>query len=322
MSTLTAAVIGLGRIGLDFDYGASTPETVLSHSRAYALHPGFELVAGVDRDAKQRRRFEALYRVPAYASVAALHAAVKPNVVSVAVSTDGLTSAFREALGGAPRAILCEKPFALDADEAAAALALAHEAGCEVMVNYVRRYEPGVRELKAVIDGGAIGRIRRGQAWYGKGLYNNAAHAVDLLRLLLGEVSSTEVLRPGRALGADCEPDFLIRIGDAEVWFLAHDHEDYSFGNLDLLGERGRVVYARGGAEIDVWHAEPSAVFEGYRVLGVPQRIPAAMSTYQMHVVDGLWAMLTRGADNLSGGDSAVRTLRVLDEIRKQRHVR
>ena len=320
MSVLTAAVVGLGRIGLEFDYGSDSPDFVLTHSRAYAMHPGFRLVAGVDRDAGQRRRFETLYRAPAFESVAAMHAAIQPEVLSVAVATPALTATFREALEGRPKAILCEKPFALDAEEASASLELARHAGCTVMVNYIRRYEPGVRALRALLADGTLGTVEKGQAWYAKGLYNNASHTIDLLRLLLGEVDAVEVLKPGRVLGRDCEPDFLVRIGHAEIWFLAHAYENYSFGSLDLLAGKGRVLYGRGGHEIDLWKVEPSAVFEGYRVLGAaPERIPTAMSRYQAHVLDGLWATVTGGARNASDGENAVANLRVLDEIGRKR---
>lgn len=324
MSVLTAAVVGLGNVGLELDYDSDAPEVVSTHCRAYATHPRFRLVAGIDVDAVQRRRFEERYHAPSYASVSAMKAALRPDVISVAVPTRALTASFVEAVACAPKAILCEKPFATSAGAGAASLELAREAGCAVMVNYVRRYEPGVRALKAKIDSGAFGAIQRGQAWYAKGLYNNGSHAIDLLRLLLGEAGGIEVLKPGRALGADCEPDFLIRFGEAEVWFLAHRHEHYSFGEIDLLGDEGRVLYARGGQQIDIWSVESSALFAGYRVLGAAQRIGSSMSNYQMHVLDGLCATLTQGAPNLSDAQNALATLRVLDDVAKQRleHVR
>lgn len=318
MSALTAAVVGLGAIGLEYDYDDRTQEKILTHARAYARHPGFRLVAGVDPDPVQRRRFETRYRVPAYASLAEMNG-VTPEVVSIAVPAPALTQAFGEALGCAPRAILCEKPFAQSAAEGAACLARAREAGCLVAVNYVRRFDPGVHALKADLDAGRFGAIARGHAWYAKGLFNNASHAIDLLRLLLGEAQAVEVLRPGRELGGDCEPDFVVRFGEADVWFLAHRHEHFAFGQIDLLAAAGRILLGRGGHAIETYATQASPDFPGYRVLSAPQSVPGDMGRYQLHVLDGLWDALSGRRPMSSDGESALRTLSVLDEIRRQR---
>ena len=55
--------------------------------------------------------------------------------------------------------VLCEKPFAMNADEAAAVIDAASSAGKRVVEAFHYRYHPGFKQLLAWIDAGAIGRV-------------------------------------------------------------------------------------------------------------------------------------------------------------------
>ena len=57
--------------------------------------------------------------------------------------------------------VLCEKPFAMNADEARAVLAAAEESGRRVIEAFHYRYHPGFAQLLAWIDAGAIGKVTR-----------------------------------------------------------------------------------------------------------------------------------------------------------------
>ena len=110
----------------------------------------------------------------------------------------------------AGKAVLCDKPFALDADEAAALEAQAHAAGVVALCNFEFRYAPGRVRLREMVHDGSVGAVEhvqllhhsagsrvplrkwgwlfdraRGGGWVGAW----ASHAVDNLRY----VFSTEV---------------------------------------------------------------------------------------------------------------------------------
>ena len=55
--------------------------------------------------------------------------------------------------------VLCEKPLALTAAEADAIAAAAGRAGVRVMEAFMYRHHPQTLQLKALVDGGAIGRL-------------------------------------------------------------------------------------------------------------------------------------------------------------------
>jgi predicted dehydrogenase len=111
------------------------------------------------------------------------------------------------------KAVLCDKPFALHADEASALLDDAQAAGAIALCNFEFRFHPIRRMLREIVRTGSLGRIEhvqwthlsagsrvpmrrygwlfdrtRGGGWIGAW----ASHAVDTLRWCFGEVTSVD----------------------------------------------------------------------------------------------------------------------------------
>jgi predicted dehydrogenase len=116
----------------------------------------------------------------------------------------------------AGRAVLCDKPFGRNADDAASMLALAHDAGVVHLLNFEFRYHPAREALRALVLGGAVGAVEHvqwtqfsagsrlplrrfgwlfdkhlGGGWIGAW----GSHALDFLRWTLGDlvVASAEL---------------------------------------------------------------------------------------------------------------------------------
>lgn len=316
MKRYGAAVVGLGNIGQGYDYHSD--ELILTHARAFARHPGFELLAGVDPDPGKRERFERQYRVPAYGVLSDLLAAASPEVIALAVPTERhsetLSLVLRDA---APRAVLCEKPMAATIAEGRGMLSAAAAGGCVLAVNYVRRFDPGVQELKQALDGCEYGQVYKGVAWYTKGLRENGTHLVDLSRYLLGEVVRFALIDRGRRPAIqDPEPDFRVRFGDTEVYFLAAREECFSHFRIELIATGGRIVYADGGNDVRGRRVRDDPVFSGYRQLDpANHRFRSDMGRYQLHALDSLYRHLTDGAPLVSDGQSALATQMLVEDI-------
>ena len=112
------------------------------------------------------------------------------------------------AIGGG-HAVLCDKPFGRNAEEAAEMCGLAHDAGVVNLVNYEFRQHPVRRQLRALVQGGAIGAVEHVQwtSWVsgwrtparpfrwsfdadlgGGWVRVYAAHNVDFVRWTFGEI--------------------------------------------------------------------------------------------------------------------------------------
>ena len=50
-------LVGLGQVGMGYDFDLAASEMVLSHANAFVGHPDFKVVGGVDPDPKACARF-------------------------------------------------------------------------------------------------------------------------------------------------------------------------------------------------------------------------------------------------------------------------
>jgi predicted dehydrogenase len=214
-------------------------------------------------------------------------------------------------------ALICEKPFTESVAHAQQILTLAGESDCSIAVNYGRRFDPSVIQLRKLIRDGNIGEIYKGTVWYSKGLYNNGSHFIDLLVFLLGPVTDVRILCRGRKwLDKDPEPDFCLTFQSGVVYFIAARDECYTFCNLELIGTSGMVRYDNSGADIEVRFARPHPVYNGYAILDSEgERMTGCLKRFQWHVFDNLYMHLTKEEALCSDGNSALETLRTIETI-------
>ena len=315
MTKYSVVVVGLGQIGMGYDYEDYAGEMALTHCSAFKRHPGFNLLGGVDKSAQKRARFEHKFGLPAHETLGGFLEVSVPDVIVVAVPTQFHGKVFEEALSCEPRLIVCEKPLSRDYDEARHFITQAANANVSVFVNHILRYEPSLLKIKALIDRGGFGKIYKGNVWYAKGLLNNGSHFVDLLAFLFGEMFDVRVFNAGRLWAdVDPEPDFQITCGNVDVVFRSTREEEFSFAQMELVGEKGLMLYSTtNGAFIRNIVSDP--LFPGYKILGDEQRLTLGLDTVQLNVVENLYAHLTDGEKLRSDGESALATLSYVREV-------
>ncbi|MBB5117614.1 inositol 2-dehydrogenase [Streptomyces eurocidicus] len=196
-STLGVAVVGTGRMGSDH---VRRLDEVISGARVTAV---------VDVDAERAKGVaRRLQGAAAYTDAAAAMAA--PDVDAVLIASPGpaheaaLLAAFAHDLP-----VLCEKP--LTPDPAAALRVLAAETRLgrrRVQVGFMRRYDAEYLRLKALLDGGGLGRplmlhcrhrnVATPPGFTEQMMINDSVvHEIDAARWLLGEeITAVTVLKP------------------------------------------------------------------------------------------------------------------------------
>lgn len=316
--TFGVVLVGLGQIGMTYDRALDPGVHVLTHARAFHQHPSFELLAGVDGNMRRRAEFAQAYGRPAYATVSEALQAFDPAVVAIAVPTKVHADVLEEVLAlRSPSAILCEKPLSYRLDEAASIVASCTHAGTRLFVNYVRRADPAVREIKARLESGQIARPLRGVAWYSKGLFNNGSHFFDLLQYWLGEMRLFKVVQAGRCWGTDPEPDFLATFAGGQIQFMAAREEDYSHYTVELVSPSGRLRYDLGGARVLWQPAILSVTSSGYSELDPnEQEILNDFGKIQWHVANQLAAAMVGQPAAICTGDQALSTIEHLNSIK------
>src|SRR6185503_14663011 len=196
---------------------------------------GFTVHSLVGRDvARTQRRAERLGIPFACGSLAEALERAEIDAVTIATPPDTHAPLAIEACA-AGRHVLCEKPFALDAVEAALMLEAARRAGVTHLVGHEFRWAPDRALVARAIATGAIGEPRtfslvqyvplvadpaarvpewwfdprRGGGWLGA----SGSHVVDQVRTWVGEIASVSAALPTvSARDAGAEDSFVVRV--------------------------------------------------------------------------------------------------------------
>ena len=245
--------------------------------------------------------------------------ATSVDVVVVASPTHLHAEAVQMALEfGRPKLILCEKPLSYTLHEAQEIVDGCRRYGCLLYVNYPRRVDPGVLEVKRRLETGAIVSPMKGVVWYTKGLLHNGSHFANLFEFWLGPVQDFTVINVGRKLSPfDVEPDVHVRYSGGEVTFIAVKDEHFSLHEIQLAGANGCLRYLQGGMKILWQSVVPDQAFPEYNVLSSQvEEISTEGATLQRNVAEHVSACLLGKPSTLCSGDDALQTLKSLLEMK------
>lgn len=323
-------LVGLGQIGCGYDVHLpfvwdeprSSPST-LTHARAIACHPDFELVGGVDLDSAARNRFESTYGRPAYACLSDWFVNSpdqRLDVAVIAVPTQlqpGLVEKLLSLVS--PRLLLLEKPVAVGVEESAAIeQACAMHQDMIVAVNYIRNYLPAVQNWKLRLRDGQLGKLIHGQITYGKGLLTNGSHFVSLAEAWLGTLICHRVYDVGPiCLGFDREANLELNALDhdcAPVLVRSVGRSGLRAGEVDLWFEGGRLCWQDNQINIAFWRRCSQVNSDDFASLSrEPEYLPTEINHYQHEVLENLRSVLRNsGAKPFCSLLSASQTLRTL----------
>lgn len=205
---MTAAPVKFGLVG--YGFGGRYFHAPLLNAAAEC-----ELV-GVMTSSPERRDLVAR-ELPGTATYASLQALVDAGAEAVAISTpaDTHTAVTDEALR-LGLAVVCDKPFAMDADAARSTVQLAAELGLPLSPYQNRRWDSDFRTVTKLVADGALGTVtrlesrferfvpERGPGPAGAGtLRDFFSHLADQALVLLGPVSSVYAEWRTRESGLD-----------------------------------------------------------------------------------------------------------------------
>lgn len=239
--TLRAAVVGAGAMGRH-------------HARVYDALDETTLVGVCDPDAAAADWVAARYRVPAYADHRALIDGARPDLVSVVVPTLLHVPVALDALAAGAH-VLVEKPIAPTVEDATRLIDAARAAGRVLTVGHVERFNPAVRELKARLDDGALGRVFTVQARrlgpfparvrdVGV-VVDLATHDLDVMRWLVGGEVERVHAETARRIHTEHEDLLcgLLRFAGGEIGLLDINWlTPTKVRQLSVTGERGHFV--------------------------------------------------------------------------------
>jgi predicted dehydrogenase len=313
---LATALFGVGRIGAGYaaDARMSRHYRYSSHAQVLRDHPGFDWRVAVDLDASALEAARTHWSIPE----TAMDIGEIADPASIEVAVLAVPPAARAAIiESLPRlkAVLVEKPLGETPGQAQAFLELCERRLIVVQVNLYRRADAFTNELAAGGLAARIGEVRCVTGFYGNGLVNNGTHMIDLVRMLVGEISEARGL-PANS-GRDNPLAILTAGAGVPVVLMPLDFAHFRENGLQVAGSRGRFDILLEG----LWNAAipvaPCRYAEGENELALDQAVmlPATVGQALWVVYDDLYSHLATGTALKSPGRSALKTARVVDSV-------
>jgi predicted dehydrogenase len=237
-------------------------------------------------------------------------------------------------------AILIQKPFGRDLEEANRLLALCHKKALRAAVNFQLRFSPNVLALRDAIARGLLGQIVDAEVrvnvhtpWHlwdflrgiprHEVLYHSI-HYLDLLRLLLGEPSGvySKVTRsPDLPDYSDTRSTTILDYGEQvrAVVSTFHGHDfgtRHAMSQLKLEGTRG-VAVLRLGVNLDYPKGQPDSLELALKGEPIWHQVPLRGGWFD-HAFEGTMSNLQRyvsGEDDVlvTRVDDATRTMALVE---------
>jgi predicted dehydrogenase len=322
MTKLRTLIVGCGNIAGRFDSARSVSEPPLTHAGAYAGDSRFSITACVEPDHERRTAFMQRWHVPlGFRSLQeAVLAGQQFDVVSICSPTGSHAQDLDGALELRPKAVFCEKPVTTSAQLTMAAVQRYRSAGVLLAVNYTRRWDPAIVELRRSLRERRWGALRSIVAYYNKGLLNNGSHLLDLLTYFFDRVVVEAVGKP--------IDDYLPNDPSVPVWLeadgcvpvqVACGHaRDFAFFEVQLVFADAVITMEEAGMSWRERHPVDSRVFSGYRILDEGARRAGGYEKAMLRSVGNIFEAIEHGAPLASTGESALVAQRLCEEIRQR----
>jgi predicted dehydrogenase len=251
------------------------------HAAAYLSIEGVELVACSDVNAANLNAFSGKYGVARkYSDYREMLESGGLDIVSVCTWPKTHCAVTVEAAKSGIRAIMCEKPLAVNLDEADRMIDICRKHGVNLAVGHEHRFDPQSVKAREMIEAGVIGNPKLLWGHCSLDLMNNGTHVIDLVNYLNMDAGAIWVMgqidRRGKRFGAANHPDMFVE--DMAIGHIKYDNgaeatielgefapQDYNFlviggkGQIEVNAPEGplKIVGENGTQYPELWRANP-----------------------------------------------------------------
>lgn len=287
---LRALVIGCGTIAGGYNEG-SGDAMVLTHALAYVRHPDYMLAACADPNPTARAAFVRRWApCSEYANLDAALDAETFDIASICTPTGSHLAVLARLLGSDVRAVFAEKPLDGDAAGARAIGAMFTAKRVPVAVNFTRRFDPAMHELRAELGSGRHGALRAVAGWYCRGILNNGSHLIDLIAFLTGSVPRLETIIAVHEDGIPNDPSVsaLLNLDGVPVHLIAGDARDFNRFEVEFVFSAGIIALEESGLSVRRRRVGPSRRLPATKLADLGSWQPSRYGEAMLRALDEL----------------------------------
>ena len=255
-------LVGLGKMGFQYldDPAISKSIAYSTHFQVIDNHPSFLLHGAIDTSEKTLSLFKERFKCDNLSS--SIENIKEPDLVDVLVLATPPKNRY-DFLNFFPnlKALIVEKPLGENLQESKILMDICTSRNLITQVNFCRRTD---QSMKALAEGGLfqeIGSLQCGFGVYGNGILNYSIHTIDLVRMLIGEITKVQALTipnivNSGPIGSDLNIPFILYLEDIAISIFPINFCKYREGSLDLWGSKGRLQILQEGLKYHLTKVE------------------------------------------------------------------
>jgi predicted dehydrogenase len=313
---LSVLIIGAGT------KGAFGP---VSHAQAFK-RAGYKILGFYDKDREKAVQAAEKWGGIPYDNMQHVCRNETPDVISIAVSDNAHSVVIDELIYKPFRLLFVEKPFGHGPTSARCQAEAFKERNIPIAVNYTRRFIPALRKLAAELVQGSFGEFLGGSGFYGKGLYHNGSHMLDLLAMLLGDVQSVKALGTIKDGNPEDPSVSAILVYDRQPFYMGVVPRTFvNAFDITLYFQKAAIRLTDCGRQLDIVPAIPRIDFPQENVYGGFSEAYLTASLLDCHqasfdqpmyvAVKNIADHLNQGVPLLSTAENAIKVLEICEEL-------
>jgi predicted dehydrogenase len=299
---IKALLIGCGNIGAGYDLNDTSK--VWTHARAYSLRNEIELSV-IDEDGAKARQIANRYKAVLVENLYDLDYS-NYQIISITTPTTTHYKFLEKLIKAKVPVVICEKPVANETTQLEQLEQLYKSGQSKILVNYIRRFQPGYKEAKE-----RILKCNENQSLQGiiikykRGFLNNASHAIDLLEYFFEKVFDFKNFQSSASVfdAFDYDPTITATclFHDVPLSFAGFANTSYAVFEIELFFSSLKLVICHSGNEIRYYYDDKGNWNEH-----LEERQTALLDRYMVPVMD-------RAVDlyNGDGEDNFISSLRL-----------
>lgn len=310
------AIIGCGNIASLYDEPQQS-DRVLTHAHAYSLEPRVNLCAMVDVDRQKADDATNKWGGTPYYDAQEMLENEDIDIISICVPDEYHENILDLCLSYKPKAVLCEKPLTLDQASAERIVDDYANAGIHLSVNFSRRFDISIINLRKAIAQGTYGNVLNAVGIYTKGILHNGSHLIDVFRFLFGDIIEGIPLS-GRNDWSEKDPTldaYLEFSNGTKAHLLGADEGKYSIFDIDILCEKARFQFSQFGLKMKEFNVRNDPVYAGYKDLNDGKCNKTGLNTSMLYAIINIIDTIEKKDTLICSGADAIVTQKICIEL-------
>lgn len=309
------SIIGAGNIASRYDN--PDDKKILTHAHAVIRNDKFELLGFFDCDSRNREIAASKWKTEAFETI--YDACSSADIVCCCVPDEFHYDILKAIVEFRPRLIIAEKPLALSIEEAWELKNIFNKTGVPVALNYSRRYIPDFQQIRDDYKQNKYGRLIKGVGYYGKGMFHNGGHLIDLLTFIFS--CTLEILEVKNSISdfgiVDKTYDAEIKVADGIIDLIGVDSRICTVLELDMMFEKARIRIVDGGSNIEIYSVGESKDYKGYYNYQKNRDVSVDYSMALCGLYQNVANYLNHTESLMCSIDDGINVIRVCSDIRE-----